>query len=418
VVKEEGDRLRRDRDTWFGYALVGLFAYLLYGLGAATPYLKSEFGLSDAVAGLHASAFALGAAGSGAVGERVVRIYGHERCLWLAAVTAALAGVGLAIFRHPAGTLAAAFVLGLSASLLLAIVNATLTEGHPRWSMVVLTEAQVFASVCSLATALIIGTAASGPLGWRAAMVLPILCVGGLFAIRRTWSWRSEGVQARPLGGHGLDSPTVVDPRRSTVSLPGRFWARWLVCVLVIGVEFSVVFWGPQILREHADLGAGVASASMGFFIGGMLMGRILGARLAARASFSKQLMPLGLVLAGSGAILAWFSPAAVVLQLALGVIGLGVANLYPQAVDAAIKSSGGNDLLAAARCSLAFGVALLLAPLLLGAVGDRFGVVNGLWLVAAMSATALLLNVASNRMSAKKAPGSEYGRTTSTIRH
>jgi fucose permease len=400
--------------------MVGLFAYLLYGLGAATPYLKTEFGLSDSLAGLHASAFALGTAGAGAVGERVVRLLGRDRCLWFGATTAAGAGLGLALLRHPAGTLAAAFVMGLSASVLLAVVNASLTEHHPRWSAAVLTEAQVSASVCSLATALIIGAAASGPLNWRAAMVVPIVCVGGLFVAIRASSWRPGRPAASHVGG-ALDSSGRMEPPTATGSLPRRFWARWLVVVLVIGVEFSIVFWGPDILRERAGLPADVASASMGLFIGGMLIGRILGARLAALAWFSSRLMPLGLVLAGGGAIVAWFSPASIVLQLSLGVIGLGVANLYPQAVDVAIKVAKGSDVLASARCSLAFGVALLLAPLLLGAVADRFGVVNGLWLVVAMSAAALLLDAASNssaaRLEVAKAV-STATQTANTIRH
>jgi predicted MFS family arabinose efflux permease len=382
---EEGDQLRRDLGTWLGYSLVGLFAYLLYGLGAATPYLKTEFGLSDAVAGLHATAFALGATCAGATGERFVRIVGNARCLWLSAAAAALSGLGLAVFRNPDGTLAAALCLGFAASLLLAIVNASLTEGHPRWSAVVLTEAQVFASVCSLATALVIGAAASGPVGWRAAMVVPVVCVVGLFAVGRSWTWQPRGAVLR-----------AAAPARLEGRLPGRFWIRWLVVVLVIGLEFGVVFWGPDILRQKTGMPAGLASASMGLFIGGMLVGRILGARLAARASFASRLMPMGLGLVCGGAIFAWIAPASVLLQAALIVMGLGVSNLYPQAVDAAIKASGDRDVIAAARCSLAFGVALLFGPLMLGAVGDRFGVVTGLWLVAAVSATALLLHVAA----------------------
>jgi fucose permease len=421
MVNEEGDRLWRDRETWLGYAFVGLFAYLLYGLGAATPYLKTEFGLSDSVSGLHASAFALGTAGAGAVGERVVGLFGRDRCLWLSATVAAGAGLGLGLLRHPAGTLVAAFVIGLSASLLLAVVNASLTERHPRWSAAVLTEAQVFASACSLATALIIGAAESGPLSWRAAMILPILSVGGLFVAARMSSRRSRGRPAGPQVGTAPGSTGPRGPLSAPDTLPRGFWARWLVVVLVIAVEFSIVFWGPGILREHAGLPAEVASASMGLFIGGMLIGRILGARLVAVAWFSARLMSLGLVLAGGGAIAAWFSPTAVVLQLSLGVIGLGVANLYPQAVDAAIKASDGNDVLAAARCSLAFGVALLLAPLLLGAVGDGFGVVNGLWLVAAMSGGALFLSEVSNRRASRRKPaqaGLVPTHTASTIRH
>jgi hypothetical protein len=42
----------------------------------------------------------------------------------------------------------------------------------------------------------------------------------------------------------------------------------------------------------------------------------------------------------------------------------------------------------------------LLCAPLLLGAAADAFGVVNGLWLLVAMSALALILDAVTSSTS------------------
>ena len=46
--------------TWTSFSYLAVYAYILYGLGNATPYLRDDLRLTGFEAGLHASAMAVG----------------------------------------------------------------------------------------------------------------------------------------------------------------------------------------------------------------------------------------------------------------------------------------------------------------------------------------------------------------------
>ena len=48
------------RNVWIPFSYLAVWAYLLYVLGIATPYLRADLHLTDFEAGLHASALAVG----------------------------------------------------------------------------------------------------------------------------------------------------------------------------------------------------------------------------------------------------------------------------------------------------------------------------------------------------------------------
>jgi len=91
----------------------------------------------------------------------------------------------------------------------------------------------------------------------------------------------------------------------------------------------------------------------------------------------------------------------------------LGEANVYPLALSAAIGAAGSNGTRAAARMSLSTGSAILLAPLILGALADSLGlfsahaIVFALLLLAAIVTMALhsRFGIAANRNNACEEP-------------
>jgi MFS family permease len=400
--------LWRDLDTWRWYGFVGLFAYLIYGLGAITPYLKTDFGLSDLVVGLHSSAFALGLIVSGLVGDRIVTRFSGASLMAAAAFGEATAGAVVALVPHPVATLAAAFVMGLCGSLMLALVNASLTVRHPHHSARVLTEAQVVASLCSMSTALLLGLSVGLHFGWRPVLVLPLVAM--IFG----WSWR-VGRRRRPSRqtrqlpvrheprGTRVPRPASTSPAETETSrLPMVFWLRWAVAVAVIAVEFALVFWGPNVLRIRPGLDASTASATMAFFIGGMLAGRVLGSLLFAKVA-GRSMLPAGAGLAAVGTLVLSQSSGQLMSSVGLLLAGVGVANLYPIAVDAAIGTVPGRAVQAAARCSFAFGVALLAGPPVLGALADRVGILAALWTVVALAGIAAALHMVASSMQRRR---------------
>jgi MFS family permease len=99
-----------------------------------------------------------------------------------------------------------------------------------------------------------------------------------------------------------------------------------------------------------------------------------------------------GLVLAGVGAGVAWVSTGAILSGFALFLAGIGVAVLYPLGVAAALAGAPEQLPLAGNRLTMASGLAILLAPLALGAIADATGVIAGWGLVLGLVAVAFSL--------------------------
>jgi predicted MFS family arabinose efflux permease len=403
--------LRRDKDTWRWYGFVGLFAYLLYALGAVTPYLKADFALNDFLVGLHSSAFALGLMVSGLVGDRLAARVPPSALMVGTAVVEAVAAASIALAPCPAASIAAAFAMGLCGSLMLALVNASINRRHQHHSARVLTEAQVAASLFSLSTALLLGLVVWLRLGWRLVLVLPIALIAAAWFARANWNCRPSSIDQRraQAGREGIHArrratarPVQSKAAGLALRLPLVFWLRWVVAVAVIAVEFALVFWGPSALRISPGLGSSAASAAMAFFIGGMLAGRVLGSLLFSRVT-AGLILPIGAGMAAAGALILRQSTGLAASIIGLLMAGLGVANLYPIAVDAAIRAAPGQAVKAAARCSFAFGVALFAGPPILGALADHFGILDALWTVVVLAAGAAIFHVVAAWMPAQK---------------
>jgi MFS family permease len=66
--------------------------YVIYGLGAAGPYLRTQLGLSDAEVGLHSTALAVGLVVAGALAAALGRRFGQT-----AVRGGAIAAIGVAL---------------------------------------------------------------------------------------------------------------------------------------------------------------------------------------------------------------------------------------------------------------------------------------------------------------------------------
>jgi len=85
-----------------------------------------------------------------------------------------------------------------------------------------------------------------------------------------------------------------------------------------------------------------------------------------------------GIGVALGGFFVFWLSPFAGLTLVGLVVSGLGVANLYATALTLALSAEPDNASRAAARTSMASGLAIRLTPLILGALADSVGLFAG----------------------------------------
>jgi fucose permease len=143
--------------------------------------------------------------------------------------------------------------------------------------------------------------------------------------------------------------------------------------VLVVGVEFSLIFWGADFLTA-AGLDVGAAATTVSLFLWGMVAGRIVGRQVAQRLA-AERLLPVALGISAAGFLLYWLAPLLPLTIIGLFVAGLGVANLFPVAAALALGAAPGLTNEGGARLSFASGAAILGAPLLLGALADAVGI-------------------------------------------
>lgn len=363
----------RVRQAYLAHSTVG---FMTYGVGAATAFVAVTLGLSDAQAGLHGSAMAVGLITAGSSGERLDRRFG-ERIVHYSALALLIVGV-LLLATAPAlpFTLAGALCVGAGNGLLLVFVNRTATAGGGALARARLARSALFSMVSALTASLVVGAGVAAGLGWQV-YALPALMLVGLGA-----------VTARTRTGRGSGGSV------STARLPGDYWLAWLLVVLVVGIEFAIVYWASAVVQARAAVPLGEAAFVLSAFVLGIVIGRA-GLSVSAVSRLQPMIMLRGgVALVGVGAIVAWLSPWLPVSGVALVLGGIGLGILFPLAATTAFVLAPGQAHLASARIVIAIGLAMLTAPLALGIAGDAFGLLSAWVLVPGLCALALALSV------------------------
>jgi fucose permease len=150
-----------------------------------------------------------------------------------------------------------------------------------------------------------------------------------------------------------------------------------------------------DVLRTHAHVGPGGATAAVSALVGGMFVGRLAGSRLVMRLPGTAVMLG-ALTLSGVGFAVFWCATAPSLALLGLVVTGLGNALHYPLGMALAVEHSAGQPDLAASRSSYAVGVSFGVAPFALGTIADHVGphlaflLVPGFLVMSALAITAL----------------------------
>ena len=350
---------RRDALTWLMYGMLGVYNYLLSGLGPLMPSLRQELNLSYTVTSLHFSAWAVGMILAGMVGDRLVRAWGRRSVFWLGAAGLAVGAVALTLARQPLLTIGSVLLMGAVGSLALVLIPAVLADRHGARRTLAIVEANILAAATGALAGVLIGLGQATPAGWRGPWLLILLVPLFLFVRFRAVSLPPPAAQ--------------VESRKRTGRLPAAYWAYWVTMVLVVGVEFSLIFWGADFLTA-AGLDVGAAATTVSLFLWGMVAGRVVGRQVAQRLA-AEHLLPVALCISAAGFLLYWLAPLLPLTILGLFVAGLGVANLFPVAAALALGAAPGLTNEGGARLSFASGAAILCAPLLLGTLADAVGI-------------------------------------------
>ncbi|MEU8309996.1 MFS transporter [Actinomadura sp. NPDC048955] len=388
---DTGPDTGRTGETLGLYAAFGCLGYLLTALGAILPQLREERGLPRAEAALYPSAFALGLVIVGLVGHRLAARLG--RYAIPAALTALVGGAALlAAAGGRLGTAAGALVLGLGGAGLVQLVPAALRAAHRGDGTIQIGEANAVSSAASVLSPILIGAALAHGLGWRPAFTTPPLLAAAILLIFLTRPPRRPAQPTQTPTPPTAAPPTAAPPTGAAPTgaapsaaapagaAPGAvgveagggvgFWGRWGDLVLAVGVEFCLVFWAADFLGSVKGLGAGGAATLSAGFVLGMAVGRAAAGPVVRRGGRPDRLLALAAAVGIGGFAVLWASPAPVAVA-GLVVTGLGVALLYPVILGQALAARPSEPAWAAARCALASGVAIGVAPLVLGTLAD-----------------------------------------------
>jgi fucose permease len=372
--------VRRDRSTWLTYAQVGLFGFYLYSFGPTIALLRDETGTTRAVASLHGTAMAVGAITIGLAAPYVVRRIGRGRMMRLGS---ALVASGLCVYvagGSLALTLVGALVASAGGTFALVGANAFMPEHQGPAGPQAMSEMHGFGAVLGLLGPLAVGIGVAIGWGWRPALVAAAVAFV-LLEIAR-------GSHLAPFDG----SPEVAAaPQAARAPLGRTFWIAFAVFACAAGTEFSLTFWGSDLLRERAGMGEAAAAAAIGSIIGGVAVGRVIGSRVVARLDPEAVLAgTFGLTLVGFA--IAWFSSAPVPMLAGFAITGIGMGLQSPLGIGRAVVAAGDQVDRGSGLASVAAGGASGVAPFVLGALADSIGVHLAFLVVPALMVTAIVL--------------------------
>lgn len=374
---------RRDGLTWLAYCLLSYFSFMVSVFGPLMPFLRQDLDLNYAQGGLHLTALSIGMVLTGFFTGKLARKIGRSRVLWGGTAIVAGGALVMANAQNLGWSLPTALVMGFGGSSIQAVVQASLTERHKRWSATALTEANIGASLSSA--------------------LAPFL-VSGLLRLNLSWRFMEYFIAATALVLALIFARIVIpdaaapeDRQTTSGKLPRRYWVFWGLVILFIAVEWSMVFWSTEFMISARGMSKVDAALVVGIFAGVGVLGRVISSQLTRRMPpLTILLIALGFCAAGFP--LFWLSSLTWLSVAGLWLMNLGVANLFPLAMTLAVGSAEGHTDEASALISLATGAAGISAPLLLGWAADRLGSLGqafGLVAIFLLVAIAYTLSIA-----------------------
>ncbi|MFF8870482.1 MFS transporter [Streptomyces massasporeus] len=181
------------------------------------------------------------------------------------------------------------------------------------------------------------------------------------------------------------DVPTEGAPRR----LDGRTRALVIVFGLIAGCtaygEGALADWGALHLEQDLNASAGAAAVGYSCFALAMTVGRLSGTTLLERLGQTRTVVAGGTT-AAAGMLLGALAPSLWAALAGYAITGVGLANLFPVAVERAGALAGPDGV--ATASTLGYG-GMLLGPPAIGFMADWFSLPAALTSVAVLAAVA-----------------------------
>jgi len=350
----------RDRFFWIVATQTAIVNFYLGGFGPAQSLLRADQGTSLTIAGLHGTAMGVASIFAGYANPYIAHRLGRTRAGWTGLAIFTL-GLTLFVISPPVFlTLPATLITGFGTSMVINAMLTSMSHYFGNEAQVAIPQANGIASIGFVTGTALIGTIAIiSPGLWRIGLLFAIPVAITLFLVSRDTT-AEEYVR------------DAAGPQEGGLSR--RFWISWVGFTACISSEFAVSFWAAALLKDRVGSTAAISTVAIVALGTGMGIGRWYGAVLLRRFVLDTQLLGT-IALQFLGFVCFWLSHSMILSLISLFVIGLGVSMQFALASIRLIAFSDGRPDLAIGRTSLAAGIAIAIAPFLLGVLGDNFGI-------------------------------------------
>jgi fucose permease len=361
--------------TWPAYLMLGYYAFLQAALGPLTPFLQGELHLTYTQTSLLTSAFALATILVGLIGGGSARLWSRRARFWGGAIGM---WVGAAVLMFSPSFLLAIigpFLMGIFGTVVRTAIEGGLADLHQRQRTTALTEANVIASIGASLVPLFIGGLQALDIGWRPTLLVPLIVLSLLY-------WHFHRIKIPE------ESRISAIQEQHQQRFPSVFWLCWLVMVCCVAMEWCMIVWSAVLLKNTSGLSANEAATSVSLFFVAEVLGRLIGSRLTGKTETTTLLL-IALSTTALGFPFFWLSPLMPLKLSGLVLTGLGIANLYPFPLSAALSVTPTRANATSGCFAFGIGVAIFAAPLILGRMADAlsiqraYSVVLGLLFVA-----------------------------------
>ena len=322
--------------------------------------LREDQGTSLGIAGLHGTALGVAAIIAGGFNSKLVHRFGRSNTTWIGLSVFSI-GITFFVFAPPVQlTLLATLIAGLGTSVVINNVNTAGSHLFAERSHTAVSQLNAIAIAGFVTGNFIIGSTANIVRDqWRVGLLITIPFALALFIKGRKFEPDSH-------------IPDESGPQRGKLSK--GYWFSWTGFFISISAEFATSFWSASLISDRTYASAAISTLAVIAFGTGVGTGRWYAGRVLKRFHADEQLkLALSLQFIAFG--LFWSSHILVFSLITLFMVGLGISVQFPLFTLRMVAFSEGRPDLAIGKSSIAAGIAIASSPLLLGILGDNFGI-------------------------------------------
>ena len=373
---------QRNGQFWLLALQVATVNFFTGGFGPSQALLREDQGTSLGIAGLHGTALGVAAIIAGGFNSKLVHRYGRSNTTWIGLSVFSI-GIVFFVFAPPVQlTLIATLFAGLGTSVVINNVNTAGSHAFAERSHTAVAQLNAIAIAGFVTGNFIVGTTANIVRDqWRLGLLITIPFILALFIKGRKFEPDSH-------------IPDEDGPQRGKLSQ--GFWFSFAGFFLSICAEFATSFWSASLISNRTDASAAISTLAVIAFGSGVGTGRWYAGRLLKRFHADEQLK-LALCLQFIAFWLFWSSHNLVLCLITLFMVGLGIAVQFPLFTLRMVAFSEGRPDLAIGKSSIAAGIAIASSPLLLGILGDNFGISRAYIMVPVLIALCLMMVLLSS---------------------